>query len=117
VINYGLEYSRKPVGEGPAKAGLEQPVYYWDPVISPSSLAFYRATCSRSGRATPSSPRSARPTWCGWCSTATGWLARNALLADRKERLRLVRQAPDGALYVLTDGPQGKLLRLTPTRS
>ena len=36
------------------------------------------------------------------------------LLADRKERLRLVKQAPDGALYVLTDGAKGKLLRVTP---
>src|SRR5688572_6239620 len=38
VISYGLEYRRTIVGEGTAKTGLEQPAYYWDPVISPSSL-------------------------------------------------------------------------------
>lgn len=114
LINYGLEYSRKPVGEGPVKAGLEQPIYYWDPVISPSSLMFY------SGDMFPQWKGNAFVT-----SLSQTHLARlvlegdrvvgeERLLADRKERLRLVRQAPDGALYVLTDGPQGKLLRVTP---
>ena len=114
LINYGLEYSRKPVGEGPVKAGLEQPVYYWDPVISPSSLTFY------SGDLFPQWKGNAFVT-----SLSQAHLVRlvldgdrvvgeERLLADRRERLRLVRQAPDGALYVLTDGPQGKMLRVTP---
>ncbi|HEY6816204.1 MAG TPA: PQQ-dependent sugar dehydrogenase, partial [Croceibacterium sp.] len=114
VINYGLEYSRKPVGEGAARAGLEQPVYFWDPVISPSSLAFYTGDMF--------------PQWKGNAfvtSLSQAHLVRlvldgdkvvgeERLLADRRERLRLVRQAPDGALYVLTDGLKGKLLRVTP---
>lgn len=114
VISYGLEYSRQPVGEGTAKAGLEQPVYYWDPVISPSSLMFYSGDLF--------------PQWKGNAfitSLSQAHLVRlvlegdkvvgeERLLADRKERLRLVAQAPDGALYVLTDGPKGKLLRVTP---
>jgi glucose/arabinose dehydrogenase len=114
VISYGWEYRRTPVGEGPVRAGLEQPVYYWDPVISPSSLAFY------SGDLFPQWKGNALVT-----SLSQAHLVRlvlegdrvvgeERLLADRKERLRLVRQAPDGALYVLTDGPQGKLLRVTP---
>ena len=115
VISYGLEYSRKPVGEGGvAKEGLEQPVYYWDPVISPSSLMFY------SGELFPQWKGNAFVT-----SLSQTHLARlvldgdrvvgeERLLADRRERLRLVKQAPDGALYVLTDGNRGKLLRLTP---
>jgi glucose/arabinose dehydrogenase len=114
VINYGLEYSRKPAGEGSAKAGLEQPVYFWDPVISPSSLAFY------SGEMFPQWKGNAFVT-----SLSQAHLVRlvldgdrvvgeERLLADRRERLRLVRQAPDGALYVLTDGAKGKLLRITP---
>ncbi|MBO9519815.1 MAG: PQQ-dependent sugar dehydrogenase [Porphyrobacter sp.] len=114
VINYGLEYSRKPVGEGPVKDGMTQPVYFWDPVISPSSLMFY------SGDMFPQWKGNAFVT-----SLSQAHLARlvmdgdkvvgeERLLADRKERLRLIRQAPDGALYILTDGPKGKLLRVTP---
>jgi len=114
LINYGLEYSRKPVGAGPVQAGFEQPVYFWDPVISPSSLMFY------SGDLFPQWKGNAFVT-----SLSQAHLVRlvldgdrvvgeERLLADRKERLRLVRQAPDGALYVLTDGPKGKLLRVTP---
>lgn len=114
LISYGLEYSRKTVGEGTAKPGLEQPVYYWDPVISPSSLMFY------SGNLFPQWQGNAFVT-----SLSQAHLARlvlegdkvvgeERLLADRKERLRLVTQAPDGALYVLTDGAKGKLLRVTP---
>ena len=114
LISYGWEYSRKPVGEGPVKDGFEQPVYYWDPVISPSSLAFY------SGDMFPQWKGNAFVT-----SLSQMHLARlvlegdkvvgeERLLADRRERLRLVKQAPDGALYILTDGPQGKILRVTP---
>lgn len=114
VISYGLEYGRRPIGEGTAKAGLEQPVYYWDPVISPSSLAFY------SGDLFPEWQGNAFVT-----SLSQAHLVRlvlegdkvvgeERLLTDRRERLRLITQAPDGALYVLTDGRQGKLLRVTP---
>ena len=114
VISYGLEYRRTMVGEGTVKAGLEQPVYYWDPVISPSSLMFY------SGAMFPQWQGNAFVT-----SLSQAHLARlvldgdkvvgeERLLADRRERLRLAVQAPDGALYVLTDGPKGKILRVTP---
>jgi glucose/arabinose dehydrogenase len=114
LISYGLEYSRTQLGEGPVKAGMEQPAYYWDPVISPSSLAFY------SGDMFPQWKGNAFVT-----SLSQAHLVRlvlegdkvvgeERLLSDRKERLRLVQQAPDGALYVLTDGPKGKILRVTP---
>ena len=115
LINYGLEYSRKPVGQGGvAKEGLEQPVYFWDPVISPSSLMFY------SGDLFPQWKGNAFVTSLSQTHLARLMLegdrvvGEERLLADRRERLRLVRQAPDGALYVLTDGNKGTLLRLTP---
>ena len=114
VISYGMEYGRRPIGEGAQKMGMEQPVYYWDPVISPSSLMFY------SGDLFPQWKGNAFVT-----SLSQAHLVRlvmdgdrvsgeERLLADRRERLRQVQQAPDGALYVLTDGKEGKLLRLTP---
>jgi glucose/arabinose dehydrogenase len=40
VISYGVHYSGAKIGEGPAKPGMEQPVYYWDPVIAPSGMTF-----------------------------------------------------------------------------
>ena len=116
VISYGLEYSREQIGEGTQKVGMEQPVYYWDPVISPSSVMFY------SGEMFPEWKDNAFVT-----SLSQSHLVRlvmegdkvigeERLLADRRERLRQVQQAPDGALYVLTDGSQGRLLRITPKR-
>ncbi len=41
VITYGVDYSGAKIGEGTAKPGMEQPVYYWDPVIAPSGMTFY----------------------------------------------------------------------------
>lgn len=114
IISYGKEYSGGQVGEGPQKEGLEQPVYYWDPVISPSSLEFY------SGELFPQWKGNAFVT-----SLSQQHLVRlvlegdrvvgeERLLSERRERLRLVKQAPDGSLFLLTDGPRGKVLRLTP---
>jgi aldose sugar dehydrogenase len=111
VITYGVDYSGVKIGEGTEKAGMEQPVYYWDPVIAPSGAQFY------TGRAYPG--------WAG--SLFVGSLTPGGLvrleLADgrvRKEerylrevgRVRDVRQGPDGLLYLVTDEPNGQLIRV-----
>ncbi|MEZ5843401.1 MAG: PQQ-dependent sugar dehydrogenase [Hyphomicrobiaceae bacterium] len=114
VITYGIDYSGARIGEGQRKAGMEQPIYYWDPSIAPSGMAFY--TGDRF------------PAWQG--NLFVGALkdrmlvrlviagdrvvAEERLLEDLGERIRDVRQGPDGALYVLTDSRQGRLLRVTP---
>ena len=60
TIAYGIEYRGGPITGGiPQKDGMEQPLYYWDPVIGPSGMAFYTGTCSRRGRATCSSAATA----------------------------------------------------------
>jgi glucose/arabinose dehydrogenase len=117
TITYGEEYSGKPIGEGvTARAGLEQPVYYWDPVIAPSGLAFH--------------PGGLFPAWKG--SLLVGSLrekhvARLTLDGDRvvgeerlftelDQRIRDVRVGPDGAVYLLTDEDDGKLLKVVPKR-
>ncbi len=112
VITYGRDYSGAKIGEGSAKAGLEQPIYYWDPSIAPSGMAFYTGNLF--------------PEWKG--NLFVGALAGQALhrlvldgetvvgeerlLADLRERIRDVRNGPDGALWVLTDSSEGRVLRL-----
>jgi glucose/arabinose dehydrogenase len=114
VISYGRHYSFLPIGEGTAKEGMEQPVYYWDPVIAPSGMAFYTGDL-----------------FAGWKgniligSLTPGLLVRLVLksdkvereerfLGDLRERIRDVRQAADGSLYLLTDARDGRILRATP---
>ncbi|HZT48731.1 MAG TPA: PQQ-dependent sugar dehydrogenase [Hyphomicrobiaceae bacterium] len=114
VITYGRDYTYMKIGEGTHKPGMEQPVYYWDPSIAPSGAAFY--TGDRF------------PEWKG--NLFVGALAgqalhrlvldgekvvgEEALLTDLGERIRDVRNGPDGALWLLTDNPAGRILRLVP---
>ena len=114
VITHGENYGGGKLGEGPAKAGMEPPLHYWVPSIAPSGMAFL--TSERYG-----------PDWRGSLfvgSLKFGRLHRlevqggkvlreERLLEDLGDRIRDVRQGPDGWLYVLTDSPQGRLLRLT----
>jgi glucose/arabinose dehydrogenase len=114
---YGEEYSGEPIrGAATARPGFEQPVYYWDPVIAPSGAQFYTGD--------------AFPAWRGHLfagsledtklvqltlgnDRVTG---EEHLLVDRGQRVRDVRQGPDGALYVVTDEEDGELWRITPRR-
>jgi glucose/arabinose dehydrogenase len=114
VISYGENYNGSPVGTGvTAREGMEQPVYYWDPVIAPSGMAFYEGAMFAD--------------WQGDIligALSPGALVRLTLEGDRvtgEERLltdagriREVAVAPDGAILVLTDADDGALLRLTP---
>ena len=115
VISYGKEYwSRKAVGEGTHKIGMAQPVHYWVPSIAPSGMAFYSG--------------SRFPQWQGNLfigSLKFGELVRleiNASQVIHEERLlngdfgriRDVRLGPDELIYLLTDSPNGQLLRLEP---
>ena len=117
VVTYGEEYSGKPIPNSvTAREGFEQPEYYWDPVIAPSGAEFYTGD--------------AFPAWRG--SLFIGALApkrlvrltvendrvtgEEHLLTDRGQRIRDVRQGPDGALYIVTDERNGELWRLAPRR-
>ena len=114
VITYGEDYSGRPIGDGTTSTeGMEQPVYYWDPVIAPSGMAFYEGDLF--------------PDWQG--SILVGGLAGQALVRLELEddrvtgearylqgqgRVRDVAVADDGAVMILTDSANGALLRLTP---
>ena len=114
LTRYGQEYSGEEVGKGPHLAGMEEPNYYWDPVISPSSVMFY------DGKLFPAWKGSAFVT-----SLTQQHLVRldmkgdrvtgeERLLADQHERLRHVVEGPDGSIYLLTDNAKGRILRITP---
>jgi glucose/arabinose dehydrogenase len=117
VVSYGEEYSGAAIdGSVTAREGFVQPVYYWDPVIAPSGAQFYTGD--------------AFPAWRG--NLFVGALKEQRLvrlviendrvageehlLADRGQRIRDVRQGPDGVLYLVTDEDNGELWKIVPRR-
>jgi glucose/arabinose dehydrogenase len=113
VIGYGRDYTGKPINnDKTSQPGMEQPVYFWTPDIAPGGIAFYTGKMF--------------PAWDG--SLFVGALAgkylirlglngnrvvaEERLLSDQNARIRAVNEGPDGALYVMTDGANGKILRL-----
>jgi glucose/arabinose dehydrogenase len=114
VIGYGIDYDGSRIHDSTARDGMEQPVKYWVPSIAPSGMTFYTGTVF--------------PSWKG--SLFTGALAgemlvrltldgnkvtgEERLMRPLNERIRDVRQGPDGALWLLTDNQAGRILRVTP---
>ncbi|HET9903318.1 MAG TPA: PQQ-dependent sugar dehydrogenase [Xanthobacteraceae bacterium] len=114
VISYGVNYDGSKIGVGTRKEGMEQPVHYWDPSIAPSGMAFYTGDKF--------------PRWRG--NLFVGALAgemlvrleikdakvvkEERLLRELGERIRDVRDGPDGALWLLTDSSRGRILRVVP---
>lgn len=113
VISYGRHYSFLPIGEGTAKEGMEQPVYYWDPVIAPSGMVFYTGDLFAEWKGNIL-VGSLTPGLLVRLVMKGGKVAREErYLEDLDERIRDVRQAPDGSLYLLTDARDGRILRAT----
>ena len=116
VITFGEQYGGGPIGAGiTAKAGMEPPLHHWTPSIAPSGMAFL--TSDRYGAAWKGSlfVGSLKFQFLNRVELAGGQVVREErLLTDLGERIRDVRQGPDGWLYVLTDNPKGRLMRLVP---
>lgn len=115
VITYGENYGGGKMGEGTARAGMEQPLHQWTPSIAPSGMAFL--TSMRYGTAWQGSlfVGSLKFGILHRLEVAGGKVQREEkLLQGNGERIRDVRQGPDGLLYMVTDSPQGRLLRLQP---
>jgi len=116
VITYGVDYSGARIGIGTAHPGMEQPVYYWDPVIAPSGATFYSGTAFPDWRG-DLLVGSLRPGALVRLRIVNGRVTREERYLDELgERIRDVREGPDGAIYLLTDSSRGRLLRLDPTR-
>jgi glucose/arabinose dehydrogenase len=116
VIGYGIDYGGSRIHESTHKAGMEQPIIQWTPVIAPSGMAFYSGDLF--------------PQWKGNLfigGLATRILVRlelngdkivkeERLLGNMSERIRDVRNGPDGAIWLLTDNTAGRILRVTPAK-
>jgi glucose/arabinose dehydrogenase len=118
VITYGEEYGGGPIGEGlTAKPGMEQPLHYWTPSIAPSGMAFLRS--QRYGKSWQGNMfvGSLKFKYLDRLEWRGGKVVREEkLLQDIGQRIRDVREGPDGLLYVLTDENPGQLLRLLPNQ-
>ncbi len=112
VITYGRDYSGLRIGEGRAKEGMEQPVYYWDPVIAPSGMAFYTGD-KYAGFTGDVFVGSLSPGGLVRLTLTDGNVTRETrYLGELRERIRDVVQGPDGFLYLLTDSRDGRVLRV-----
>jgi len=114
VITFGINYNGTPITDKTAMEGMEQPVHYWDPSIATSGMLIYSGD--------------AFPNWQG--NVFTGALklmhlnrialkdgqvvTEERLLKDQKERIRAIEQGPDGLIYVATDHPDGRILKIAP---
>lgn len=116
VITHGRSYGGQAIGEGTAKAGMAQPVRYWVPSISPSGMAFYTGEDFPDWRGNLFLGALSGRALVRLELDGTTVVHEERLLEDLGERIRDVRQGPDGRLYLLTDAPDGALLRLDPIR-
>lgn len=113
-ITYGINYNGEPITDKTALPGMAQPLHYWDPSIAPSGMTFYTGE-QLSG-------------WQGdlfvgalkfqkivrlRVNDAHEVIEEEDLLTDAGHRIRDIRQGPDGALWVLTDASDGKILKIT----
>jgi aldose sugar dehydrogenase len=116
-VSYGVNYDGTPVGNGKATMdGVTDPVWHWTPSIAPSGMTFY------TGDLIP-----------GWKGNLLNGalkfellsrlelkgdkvLKEERLLQNMRERIRDVRQGPDGAVYLVTDNASGRILRIVPTK-
>jgi len=117
-ITYGIEYAGGAIGAAmTSKPGMQQPVYYWDPVIAPGGIAFYTGTLFPAWKKSlfvggMGGKHIARLTIDG--ERVTG---EERLLEDMKERIRDVVQGPEGALYFITDSEDnGQVMKLVPKK-
>ncbi len=114
IITYGRDYSGAAIGEGTAKSGMEQPIYYWDPSIAPSGAAFYTGGLFPSWKGNLLVGGLATQELSRLVLEGDQVVAEEKLLVDLGARIRDVRMGPDGAVWVLTDDTDGRLLRLVP---
>lgn len=116
VITFGIDYSGAKIGEGTAKAGMEQPLFYWDPSIAPSGAAFYTGAVWPAWKNSLFVGALAGQMLVRLSTQGEAVTGQERLLDGLGERIRDVRQGPDGFIYLLSDAADGKVLRVRPAR-
>jgi len=112
IITYGTEYSGQKVGDGiQQKAGMEQPVYYWNPVISPGSIAFYNSNHIAEWKGNLFVGALSGSHIIRLVLKNNKVVGEERLLEDKGERFRDLVEGKDGALYAVTDS--GNLYKIT----
>jgi aldose sugar dehydrogenase len=120
VVSYGRDYDGSKIGERPWQEGMEPPFVFWVPSITTSGMAFYTGDRfpAWKGNLFVGSMTVGRIARTGHLERIVfndkGEQRRESLLTDLRQRIRDVRQGPDGLLYVLTDEDPGALLRIEP---
>ena len=111
IITYGIEYGGGKIGDGiQQKQGLEQPVYYWDPVISPSGITFYDGSKIPEWKDNLFIASLSGMHICRLVIENNKVIGEERLLSAENQRFRDITEGIDGALYAITD--QGKFYRI-----
>jgi glucose/arabinose dehydrogenase len=118
TIAYGIEYAGAPITAGiQQQEGMEQPQYYWDPVVAPSGMLFYTGTLFPAWQNSLFIGGLGSQNLVRLSLNGQRVVGEERLLQDlqpQRERIRNVRQGPDGAIYLLTDNVKGRILKLVP---
>ncbi|HEY7664627.1 MAG TPA: PQQ-dependent sugar dehydrogenase [Xanthobacteraceae bacterium] len=116
VIGYGIDYNGARIHASTHKPGMEQPLWYWVPSIAPSGMAFYTGDLFPAWRGNLFVGALAGELLVRLELDGDKVLKEERLLQGLRERIRDVRQGPDGALWLLTDNSAGRILRLAPAQ-
>lgn len=114
VITYGVDYSGASIGEGTEKEGLEQPLHFWDPSISPSGLDFYEGALIEAWQGDLIAGGLSGNVMVRLDMEGDAVVGEERLFEGQLGRIRDVRVGPDGAIYALTDAGNGRLIRVAP---
>jgi glucose/arabinose dehydrogenase len=117
VVSFGVNYDGTPVGTGKRHAeGMIDPIWHWTPSIAPSGMAFVTSDVYRGWKGSLVNGALKFKLISRLTLDGDKVVKEERLLQHLDERIRDVREGPDGALYLLTDNEEGRILKLVPAK-
>ena len=114
AITYGIDYSGAVISPFTEKEGMEQPLFHWTPSIAPSDMIFYEGNrypkLTNSFLVTALVSKDVKKV----TFSESGKELQESLFSELNSRLRNIQASPDGLIYLMTDGPKGKLIKVVP---